>query len=744
MTDFVSSISNGLETMYNASTKSKKVFAIIILILLIYPTLELGVDSVTQQPPPPAPDQALPPAPLMKPVKVFLLITGQTYQAHQQILDKLNAQGSKVMITDAQQCDLILLFCPILSRVRSDVEAAFRKIPEDAQGKQVVLVQMHHTRKPEQVLNQIQWKEQFPIIIQDVQVLYHETQNGLLQCPRNERALHALQSMFAEFENKMATQRFFGKRSREKSSDLNTDSVSEDPVYKGALETMYNASTKSMAAFAIIILILLIDPTLDALETMYNAYTDFKKPFSIFILILLFYPTFHALETMYNASTKSKKVFPIIILILLIYPTLDALEKMYNASLKSKKVFAIIILTLLIYLTLGALETMYNASTKSMAAFAILILILLIDLHSDALEKMRNAYTEPTVLVAMFMLTLLSYRTLKGLKTIYNIYTKYMELFNINIKPLFKLQPSDALKKMPDASPKSMAAFAILILILFIHRTLKALKTIYNIFNKLLEAFILIILTLFIRLPLVALITIDNICTKFMELFNINIEPLFNLQPSEVLKTINNIFTKSKAAFEIIIQTLFNLQPSEIGVDSVTQQPPTPAPDQGLLPAPVMKPVKVFLLIITGQTYQAHQQILDKLNAQGSKVMITDAQQCDLILLFCPILSQVQYEVEAAFRKIPEDAQGKQVVLVQMHHTRKPAQVLNQIQWKEQFPIIIQDVQVLYHETQNGLLQCPRNERALHALQSMFVEFKNKMATQSNTTLSEVKGDGSM
>ncbi|XP_033833949.1 uncharacterized protein LOC117381165 isoform X6 [Periophthalmus magnuspinnatus] len=532
MTDFVSSISNGLETMYNASTKSKKVFAIIILILLIYPTLELGVDSVTQQPPPPAPDQALPPAPLMKPVKVFLLITGQTYQAHQQILDKLNAQGSKVMITDAQQCDLILLFCPILSRVRSDVEAAFRKIPEDAQGKQVVLVQMHHTRKPEQVLNQIQWKEQFPIIIQDVQVLYHETQNGLLQCPRNERALHALQSMFAEFENKMATQRFFGKRSREKSSDLNTDSVSEDPVYKGALETMYNASTKSMAAFAIIILILLIDPTLDALETMYNAYTDFKKPFSIFILILLFYPTFHALETMYNASTKSKKVFPIIILILLIYPTLgaletmynastksmaafatlilillidlhsDALEKMYNASLKSKKVFAIIILTLLIYLTLGALETMYNASTKSMAAFAILILILLIDLHSDALEKMRNAYTEPTVLVAMFMLTLLSYRTLKGLKTIYNIYTKYMELFNINIKPLFKLQPSDALKKMPDASPKSMAAFAILILILFIHRTLKALKTIYNIFNKLLEAFILIILTLFIRLPL--------------------------------------------------------------------------------------------------------------------------------------------------------------------------------------------------------------------------------------------------
>ncbi|XP_055082519.1 uncharacterized protein LOC117381165 isoform X7 [Periophthalmus magnuspinnatus] len=610
MTDFVSSISNGLETMYNASTKSKKVFAIIILILLIYPTLELGVDSVTQQPPPPAPDQALPPAPLMKPVKVFLLITGQTYQAHQQILDKLNAQGSKVMITDAQQCDLILLFCPILSRVRSDVEAAFRKIPEDAQGKQVVLVQMHHTRKPEQVLNQIQWKEQFPIIIQDVQVLYHETQNGLLQCPRNERALHALQSMFAEFENKMATQRFFGKRSREKSSDLNTDPVpkllkekSEDPVYQ---ELGVDSVTQ-------------LPPPPPPAPDQALPPAPVMKPVKVFLLITgQTYQAHQQILDKLNAQGSKVMITDAqqCDLILLFCPILSRVRSNVEAAFRK--------------------------------------------IPEDAQGKQ-------VVLVQM-------HHTRKPEQVLNQI--QWKEQFPIIIQDVQVLyhETQNGLLQCPRNE-----------------RALHALQSMFVEFKNKMAT------------------------QRFFGKRSREKSSDFNTGP--VSK-----FPKKKSEDSVY---------KELGVDSVTQlpPPPPPAPDQALPPAPVMKPVKVFLLI-TGQTYQAHQQILDKLNAQGSKVMITDAQQCDLILLFCPILSRVRSDVEAAFRKIPEDAQGKQVVLVQMHHTRKPEQVLNQIQWKEQFPIIIQDVQVLYHETQNGLLQCPRNERALHALQRMFVEFKNQMATQ--------------
>ncbi|KAK7925090.1 hypothetical protein WMY93_007400 [Mugilogobius chulae] len=126
-------------------------------------------------------------------VKMFLLITGKIYQAHQQILDQLNTQRSRVMRThDPQDCDVILLLCPVLSRVRADVESAFRKIPDGAQAKKVVLVVMHHTRKPDHVVKESKWKDEYPSIIQEVQVLFHETHNGLLQCQRNQQALENL------------------------------------------------------------------------------------------------------------------------------------------------------------------------------------------------------------------------------------------------------------------------------------------------------------------------------------------------------------------------------------------------------------------------------------------------------------------------------------------------------------------------------------------------------------------------
>uniref|UniRef100_A0AAV2J8R1 Uncharacterized protein n=1 Tax=Knipowitschia caucasica TaxID=637954 RepID=A0AAV2J8R1_KNICA len=116
----------------------------------------------------PVPSQFNPPPAKKKKVVAYLLITGQTFQAHQQILDHLNKGPLSISVTeDVQQCDVILLFCPILSRVRSDVESAFRKIPDGAEDKPVVLVLLHHTRKPDQVLKQTQWMDEFPMVIQE-------------------------------------------------------------------------------------------------------------------------------------------------------------------------------------------------------------------------------------------------------------------------------------------------------------------------------------------------------------------------------------------------------------------------------------------------------------------------------------------------------------------------------------------------------------------------------------------------
>ena len=75
-------------------------------------------------------------------MKVFLVVTGQTFGADQVILEQVKNLGWsstwKVEITrNLQECDFIIVFCPIMSRVGSDVEAAMR---EDSGNRKTLIV----------------------------------------------------------------------------------------------------------------------------------------------------------------------------------------------------------------------------------------------------------------------------------------------------------------------------------------------------------------------------------------------------------------------------------------------------------------------------------------------------------------------------------------------------------------------------------------------------------------------------
>lgn len=64
-------------------------------------------------------------------VKVHSVTAGRTCGADDEILEKVKNMRwpTKVKITDYQECDIIIVFCPIKTREGSDVEAAMRKIP---------------------------------------------------------------------------------------------------------------------------------------------------------------------------------------------------------------------------------------------------------------------------------------------------------------------------------------------------------------------------------------------------------------------------------------------------------------------------------------------------------------------------------------------------------------------------------------------------------------------------------------
>ncbi|TDH06473.1 hypothetical protein EPR50_G00113650 [Perca flavescens] len=60
-------------------------------------------------------------------VKVFLVVTGQTFGADQVLLEQVKRSTAVETTRNLQECDVIIVFCPITSRVGSDVEAAMRE-----------------------------------------------------------------------------------------------------------------------------------------------------------------------------------------------------------------------------------------------------------------------------------------------------------------------------------------------------------------------------------------------------------------------------------------------------------------------------------------------------------------------------------------------------------------------------------------------------------------------------------------
>ncbi|KAF1383071.1 hypothetical protein PFLUV_G00150510 [Perca fluviatilis] len=113
-------------------------------------------------------------------VKVFLVVTGWTFGADYDILEQVKRSPEVETTRNPQECDLIIVFCSITSRVGSDVEAAMREDSVSSGGKPVILVLMHHTRDPDYSTDVRRWSETFQNVVLDVHVLFHETQPGLL------------------------------------------------------------------------------------------------------------------------------------------------------------------------------------------------------------------------------------------------------------------------------------------------------------------------------------------------------------------------------------------------------------------------------------------------------------------------------------------------------------------------------------------------------------------------------------
>ncbi|XP_041660425.1 uncharacterized protein LOC121520916 isoform X2 [Cheilinus undulatus] len=115
--------------------------------------------------------------------KFYVHLSGRTNDAHLPWVSRFEGIG-QVKVDSAEDSDYILLFCPITSKVGTDISEALENLP--AGDKEVILVVMHHTFNRDHVVADSRWQVNDPKVRLVVDTLFFE--GCPLQSNRNEIA----------------------------------------------------------------------------------------------------------------------------------------------------------------------------------------------------------------------------------------------------------------------------------------------------------------------------------------------------------------------------------------------------------------------------------------------------------------------------------------------------------------------------------------------------------------------------
>ncbi|KAM7395964.1 hypothetical protein PAMA_007306 [Pampus argenteus] len=98
-----------------------------------------------------------------------VFVAGQTHGAHLDLVKKLKAIG-QTEVTSPDECDYLLVICPAVSRVATNIQEALSQIPAQ---KPVILVVMHHTFDNAHVVAESRRLNNNPIVRLTVDCLFH-------------------------------------------------------------------------------------------------------------------------------------------------------------------------------------------------------------------------------------------------------------------------------------------------------------------------------------------------------------------------------------------------------------------------------------------------------------------------------------------------------------------------------------------------------------------------------------------
>ncbi|XP_043094916.1 uncharacterized protein LOC122345145 [Puntigrus tetrazona] len=117
----------------------------------------------------------------------FIIEAGKTFGLRTEIITHLQKQRPLVKeVHGVEDCDVILVFCPIVSRAGTDIDAALNELNAYSEFKPAIFMVLHYTFDHDKVIpdssRYINRTNTFT-----VDCLFSE--EGLLTCDRNEKAL---------------------------------------------------------------------------------------------------------------------------------------------------------------------------------------------------------------------------------------------------------------------------------------------------------------------------------------------------------------------------------------------------------------------------------------------------------------------------------------------------------------------------------------------------------------------------
>ncbi|XP_071375528.1 uncharacterized protein [Centroberyx affinis] len=118
--------------------------------------------------------------------KMYTLVTGNTLESHKTFVQQL-IKGGATEVDSLDKSHVTIVFCPIVSRVETDINAALSSINISGFNP-VILVVMHHTFNPNCTVPNSSRVVNNSSVVLVVDCLFYESR-GLLDCQRNKDAV---------------------------------------------------------------------------------------------------------------------------------------------------------------------------------------------------------------------------------------------------------------------------------------------------------------------------------------------------------------------------------------------------------------------------------------------------------------------------------------------------------------------------------------------------------------------------